>query len=71
MDLTPGEQPFESLLRSITDTLPEGTTITLRTLPQPIAAPIALDPDSVLWWTSPASKWSKRTRVPVVVEGLE
>ena len=71
VDLTPGEQPFESLLRSITDTLPEGATITLRTLPQPIAAPIALDPDSVLWWTSPASKWSKRTRVPVVVEGLE
>ncbi len=71
VDLTPGEQPLESLLRSIADTLPEGATITLRTLPRPIAVPIALDPDSVLWWTSPASKWSKRTRVPVVVEGLE
>lgn len=71
VDLTPGEQPLESLMRSITDTLPEGATVTLHTLPQPIATPVAMDPDSVLWWTSPASKWSKRLRVPVVVEGLE
>lgn len=71
VDLTPGEQPLESLLRSITDTLPEGATITLRTLPQPIAAPVSLDPESVLWWSSPAGKWSKRGRVPVVVEVLE
>ncbi len=71
VDLTPGEQPFESLLRSITDTLPEGATITLRTLPQPIAAPVSLDPESVLWWSSPTGKWSKRGRIPVVIEGLE
>ncbi len=71
VELTPGEQPFESLLRSITDALPDAATITLRVLPQPIAAPIAIDPDSVLWWTSPTGKWSKHARVPVVVETLE
>lgn len=71
VDLSPGEQPFESLVRSITDTLPEGATVTFRSLSQPIATPIALDPDSVLWWTSPVGRWSKRARVPIVVEGLE
>jgi hypothetical protein len=71
IEVTPGEQPFESLLRSISDALPDGAKITLRMLPQPIATPIAIDPDSVLWWTSPTSKWSRHARVPVVVEGLE
>jgi hypothetical protein len=71
VDLTPGEQPFEALIRSINDALPEGARVTLRVLPQPVAAPVAFDPDSVLWWTSPSGKWSKRSRVPVVIEGME
>lgn len=71
VDVTPGEHSFASLLRSITDTLPEGATISLRTLPQPIASPVALEPESVLWWTSSTGKWSKRTRVPIVIEAFE
>lgn len=71
VEITPGEQPLESLLRSISDTLPDGATVTLRTLPQPIAAPVTLDPDAVLWWNNPTGRWSRRSRVPVVIETLE
>ena len=59
------------ILRSITETLPEGVTLSLRELPQAVEHPHNVDPDSVLWWNSPVGKWSRRASVPVVVEGLE
>ena len=71
VDLAPGEKSLAALVRSITESLPEGVTLSLRELPQSIAAPVAVDPDSVLWWNSPVGKWSRRASVPIVVEGLE
>ncbi len=71
VDLPPGENSFAALVRSIKESVPEGVTLTLRELPKPVAAPIPVDPDSVLWWNSPVGKWSRRASVPIVVEGLE
>jgi hypothetical protein len=40
-------------------------------LAQPLELPRVLTPDSVLWWGRPASEWSERGYVPIVVERVE
>jgi hypothetical protein len=69
VDLAPGDKAFASLIRSIADALPAGVKLSLRELPRPISAPVAVDPESVLWWS--AGAWSRKAALPIVVEGLE
>jgi hypothetical protein len=69
-EVNPGDRWVSGLIRTVTDALPEGAILELREGPS-IASSPAVDADSVLWWNSPSAKWSKKTTVPIVVEGLE
>lgn len=43
-------------------------TVAFEELPEKIEAPRRIEPEDVLWWTQPASRWTARVTVPVVVE---
>jgi len=42
--------------------------IVFEELAAPVATPAQVDPDSLLWWTQPASAWARRITIPIVVE---
>lgn len=41
--------------------------VEFRVLATPIAHKVAMDPESILWWSGPASRWARLGRVPVIV----
>ena len=71
IELPSGDAAITALLRAVKDGLPADATVSIRELAQPAHAPLALDPESILWWNAPPDEWSKKSTVPVVVEGLE
>jgi hypothetical protein len=67
--VAPSEDELADLVRQLTDF--RGTVAGFRALEAPIAAPMALDPEAVLWWGSNPARWVRRVTVPIVVESLE
>lgn len=43
-------------------------TVAFEELPAALDLPRRIEPEDVLWWTQPASRWTARVTVPVVVE---
>lgn len=67
--VAPSEDELADLVRQLTDF--RGTVAGFRALEAPIATPMALDPEAVLWWGSNPARWVRRVTVPIVVESLE
>lgn len=51
--------------------LGDGQVAVFEALPEPLELPAVLTPDAVLWWARPASSWSERRYLPVVIERVE
>lgn len=73
VDVDTSPQAMTDLLVAVreptTSTSADSTTRSVRfvELPEPVAPAITTEPESVLWWTGPASRWVKRVSVPVIV----
>ncbi|MFG0241179.1 MAG: hypothetical protein ACF8R9_00190 [Phycisphaerales bacterium JB054] len=51
--------------------LGDGQVAVFEALAEPLELPGVLTPDAVLWWSRPASSWSERRYVPVVIERVD
>ncbi|QKK07100.1 MAG: hypothetical protein HND58_02280 [Planctomycetota bacterium] len=51
--------------------LGDGQVAVFEALTEPLELPGVLTPDAVLWWSRPASSWSERRYVPVVIERVD
>ena len=42
--------------------------VEFRVMDMPIEQSVSLDPESILWWNAPASRWARVSSVPIVID---